>query len=83
MDWNAPDMVEAFSLFKQRMNLYFNVQAVKSERKLDTVLLSIGLKGLQIYNSWTLSGSDNNIETVWSKFEKHFFFHRKNFYSHV
>ena len=72
MDWNAPDMVEAFLLFKQRMNLYFNVQAVNSERKLDTVLLSIGLKGLQIYNSWTLSGSDNNIETVWSKFEKHF-----------
>ena len=46
MNWSEPDLVEAFSLFKQRMNLYFNVQHIKNEKKLDTVLLSIGLPGL-------------------------------------
>ena len=65
MNWSEPDLVETFSLFKQRMNLYFNVQHNKNDKKLDKVLLSIGLPGLQIYNSWTLSGSENTIENVW------------------
>ena len=38
---------------------------------LKTVSLSIGLPGLQINNSWTLSGSVNTIENVWYKFEHH------------
>ena len=44
---------------------------LRTRKKLDTVLLSIGLPGLQIYNSWTLSGSENTIENVWFKFEDH------------
>ena len=64
MNWSEADMVEAFSLFKQRMNLYFNAQNIKNDKKMDTVLLSIGLPGLQIYNYWTLSGSENTIENV-------------------
>ena len=71
MNWSEPDLVETFSLFKQRMNLYFNVHNIKNDKKLDTVLLSIGLPGLQIYSSWTLSGSENTIENVWYKFEDH------------
>ena len=48
MNWSEPDLVDTFSLFKQRMNLYFNVHNIKNDKKLDTVLLSIGLPGLQI-----------------------------------
>ena len=32
MNWSEPDLVEAFSLFKQQMNLYFNVQNIKNEK---------------------------------------------------
>ena len=32
MNWSEPDLVETFSLFKQRMNLYFNVQNIKNEK---------------------------------------------------
>ena len=71
MNWSEPDLVEALSLFKQRMNVYFNVQNIKNDKKLDTVLLSVGLPGLQINKSWTLSGSENTIENVWYKFEHH------------
>ena len=71
MNWSEPDLVDTFSLFKQRMNLYFNVHNIKNDKKLDTMLLSIGLPGLQIYNSWTLSGSENTIENVWYKFDDH------------
>ena len=71
MNWSEPDLVDAFSLFKQRIYLYFNVQYIKNAIKLDTVLLSIGLPGLQIYNSWTLSGSENTIENVSYKIEHH------------
>ena len=36
-------MVEVFLLFKQRINLYFNVENVKNGEKFDAVLLSIVL----------------------------------------
>ena len=55
----------SLSLFKQQMNLYFTVHNIRNW------IQYIGLPRLQIYNSWTLSESDNTIENEWYKLEDH------------
>ncbi len=72
MDWDAPDLSETFAMFKQQMQLYFSVRNIDADKQLDTVLLSIGIQGLKLYNSWSLEAADKTIDNVCKKFEQHF-----------
>ena len=55
MNWKAEDQAEAFRIFKQRIELYFNVKSIKDEKKAPSILLAVGEEGLKRYNSWTLT----------------------------
>lgn len=72
MDWDAPDLSETFAMFKQQMQLYFSVRNIDADKQLDTVLLSIGIQGLKLYNSWSPEAADKTIANVCTRFEQHF-----------
>ena len=55
MNWEAPDPTEAFAKFRQRCELMFKsvLKAVEKEEQVSYLLLWVGEKGLDMYNSWT------------------------------
>ena len=58
LDWSSPNIVEAFKLFQQRMELYFTVKKTDITEQPATILLATGDEGLRRYNSWGLSDDD-------------------------
>ena len=44
---------------------------IKIYKQLDNLLLALGANGLQIYNSWSLDSSENNMDNVFIKFRDH------------
>ena len=47
MDWGSSNPAESFKLFKQRLELYFQVMKTKDEEKVPILLLAVGEVGLQ------------------------------------
>ena len=69
MDWQSPNIAETFTLFKQRLELYFVVKHTPDEEKVPTLLLSSGEEGLKRYNSWTLTNAQGqDVSTIFNKF---------------
>ena len=54
-DWNCNNAAEAFKLFRQSLELYFQVKEVKKELQVPTLLLALGTEGLKRFNSWSLT----------------------------
>ena len=70
-DWKTDNMAENFRLFKQRMNLFFQVKKVKDEDKPAMILLATGNEGLRRFNCWNLSEDDQKKpEVLFEHFEE-------------
>ena len=71
MNWKAEDQAEAFRIFKQRIELYFNVKSIKDEKKVPSILLAVGEEGLKRYNSWTLTEEERKQpDVIFKKFQE-------------
>lgn len=69
LDWEAPDLVSAYRLFKQKCEMLFSVKVIKKEKQVDHILLMAGDEAIRRYNSWDLAPEEaRNPETVWRKF---------------
>ena len=61
MDWDAHDPITAFARFKQKCQPMFScvLKGTDDEEKVSYILLWSGEKGLDIYNSWTLTKQED------------------------
>uniref|UniRef100_A0A0L8H969 Retrotransposon gag domain-containing protein n=1 Tax=Octopus bimaculoides TaxID=37653 RepID=A0A0L8H969_OCTBM len=67
MNLDADDVVETFKKFKQKIPERFNCR-----RKVSYILLWMGEKGLDLFNSWDMSESDfSNPDTLLEKCERY------------
>ncbi len=73
MDRSNPDTAGAFSLFKQRMQMFFRLKKIDKELQVDHLLLTAGEQGLKSFNSWTdmSNGDKKNPDKVWTNLEQH------------
>ena len=65
MDWTTPgDIHKSFKLFKQKCELIFEgpLNKVEEAKKVRLLLLWIGDKGLEIYNTSTWANGDDNLK---------------------
>ena len=74
MDWTSPrDLHKPFKLFKQKCELIFAgpFDEVEEARKARLLLLWVGDKGIEIYNTstWTDEGDDLKIAPVMEALE--------------
>ena len=71
MDWGAPNIAEAFRMFRQRINLYFRAKHIPEADQVPTILLAVGEQGLRRYNCWTLTDEQQKqAKTILDKFEE-------------
>ncbi|XP_030851766.1 uncharacterized protein K02A2.6-like [Strongylocentrotus purpuratus] len=70
MDWGAPNLAEAFRMFRQRLSLYFLAKHTPKEDEVPIILLAAGEEGLQRYNCWTLSESEQTAKIILDRFEE-------------
>ncbi|PIK45946.1 hypothetical protein BSL78_17195 [Apostichopus japonicus] len=69
MDWNSSNQGESFKLFKQRLELYFQIKKITGADQVPILLLAVGEEGLQRYNSWTLTVEESICaSTLFGKF---------------
>ena len=76
MDWQSPgDVYKRFLEFKQTCNLVFDapLKDKPEEYKVRMLLLWVGSKGLEVYNTaaWTNDGDNLKLKPVWEKLEAH------------
>ncbi|CAI9715336.1 Hypothetical predicted protein [Octopus vulgaris] len=74
MNWDSDDILEAFKKFKQKTQLAFKsfLKGTTNDEKVSYILLWMGNKSLDLFNSWDMSESDcNNPETLIEEFERH------------
>ena len=68
-DWASPNISKSFEVFRQQCDLYVNVKGTKKEKQVSHILLSLGEKGLRMYNSWSMPEDDKKDPSkVWDKF---------------
>ena len=75
LNWETPDLPNAFRSFRQYCNLIFEgPYSANSEReKVTFLLLWIGRHGIDLYNSWTWNNPEDKhkLDAVWKKFSDH------------
>ena len=75
LNWEAPDLPNAFRSFRQYCNLIFEgPYSTKSKReKVTFLLLCIGRHGIDLYNSWTWNSPEDKhkLDAVSKKFSDH------------
>ena len=75
LNWEAPDLPNAFRSFRQYCNLIFEgPYSAKSERETVTfLLLWIGRHGIDFHNSrtWNNPEDKHKLDAVWKKFSDH------------
>ena len=75
LNWEVPDLPNAFRSFRQYCNLIFEgPYSAKSEReKVTFLLLWIVRHGIDLYNSWTWNSLEDKhkLDAVWKKFSDH------------
>ena len=75
LNWEAPDLPNAFRSFRRYFNLIFEgPYSAKSEKeKVTFLLLWIGNHGIDLYNSWTWNSPQDKhkLDAVWNKFSDH------------
>ncbi|KAL0194540.1 hypothetical protein M9458_008112, partial [Cirrhinus mrigala] len=71
MDWTSANLPEAWRRFKQQAELMFSgpLQEKRETEKCSYLLLWIGEKGLDIYNTWSLSEDEaKKLQTYYDKY---------------
>ena len=76
MDWSTPgDVHKRFKLFKQKCELIFTgpLEGADAGKKVKHLLLWVGDKGLEIYNTatWAADGDKDKLEPVLTKLENY------------
>ena len=73
MDWDAPDLMTAFTRFKQKCQLMFSstLKNTNDKEKVSYILLWSGEKGLDIFNSWTFTKEEDKRKpaNIFKRFE--------------
>ena len=72
LDWESANLPESWRRFKQHVKLMFTgpLKAVSEEDKCSYLLLWVGDKGRDIFNTWTLTEDQAKLlETYYVKFE--------------
>lgn len=70
MNWNSPNVPEAFQLFKQKVKLYFSIKKISGAAEVPYILRGVDDEGLRRYNSWSLTEDQKkNPEHIWKCFE--------------
>ena len=72
MDWDSSNLPDAWRKFRQHVELMFlgPLSAKKEEERCSYLLLWIGEKGRDIYNTWTLTADEKKvIKTYYEGFE--------------
>ena len=69
MDWQSSNIAETFRLFKQRLELYFVVNKIKTEQQVNYIRLRVRKEGLKKYNTWLLTEEEKRTpEIIFNKF---------------
>lgn len=72
MDWEMPNPAETFKLFKQRLELYFAINKIKTDQQVNYILLKTGNEGLKKFNTWKLTDEEKRSpDTIFNKFLEH------------
>lgn len=75
MHWDGDNIKENWRRFKQHVELMFNgrLQSRREAEKCSYLLIWVGKKSLDIYNTWTDITADNknNLQTYYDRFEAH------------
>ena len=75
LNWEIPDLPNAFRSFRQYCNLIFaGPYSAKREReKVTFLLLWTGRHGIDLHNSWTWNSQEDKhkLDAVWKKFSDH------------
>ena len=70
MNWAADNLPEAFQLFKQRCEIYFDIKNTAEAKQPAHILFFAGEEGLRRFNSWRLPAEDQKKPAkIWSQFE--------------
>ena len=70
MNWTADNLPEAFQLFKQRCEIYFDIKNTAEAKQPAHILFFAGEEGLRRFNSWRLPAEDQKKPAkIWSQFE--------------
>ena len=72
MDWDSSNLPDAWRKFRQHVELMFSgpLSAKEEEEKCSYLLLWIGEKGRDVYNTWTLTADERKVlQTYYEKFE--------------
>ncbi|KAK9539545.1 hypothetical protein VZT92_004644 [Zoarces viviparus] len=72
MDWDSSNLPDAWREFRQHVELMFSgpLRAKEEEEKCSYLLLWIGEKGRDVYNTWTLTADERKVlQTYYAKFE--------------
>ena len=75
MNWDAPNLSDSWSKFKQHVELTFSgpLKDSTEEVKVSYLLIWVGEQGRDIYNTWTDLNNDNRkrLKTYYDKFSNH------------
>ena len=74
MNWDSPNLPEAWRRFKQHAELMFSgpLRGKTEEEKCSYLLLWIGEKGRDVYNTWTLGADDaKKLSTYYDKYTEY------------
>ena len=71
-DWGEADVVSEFRKFKRYTELLLETLKLAEKQKVNYILLWLGQKGVEIYDSWELEDEQVNLALVWEKFASYF-----------
>ena len=74
MDWEAANLTEAWRKFEQHAQLFLAgpLSGKKETEKISFLLIWVGEKGRDIYNTWTLTADEKKLlQTYFEKFKAH------------
>ena len=74
MSWDSPNLPEQWEKFEQHARLVFAGPLADKEEKVQCkyLLLWVGDRGREIYNTWNLSvGDQKKLDTICTKFKNH------------
>ena len=67
--WASDDKTAVIKLFKQRCELYLVIKDIKKDKQVQYILYFAGDKGLEKFNSWTMTDAQKkDPEEIWKRF---------------
>ena len=80
MDWSQKNLTEAFQLWKQKMNIYFQINGKKGEEQIPYILKASNDEGLRRYNTFQFTEEEKkDPKNIWSRFEDQLRITKPNF----